>query len=37
MICECGKKLHSETLLTKLGNVIDYQECEDCGVIGTDI
>ena len=36
MICECGKELTIGSFLTKLGNEIEYMECEDCGVVGVD-
>jgi len=33
MICDCGKKLRIGSFLTELGNEIEYEECEDCGVV----
>ncbi len=33
MRCNCGKQMDIGTFLTKLGNEIEYEECEDCGVI----
>jgi len=33
MKCDCGKELHIGALLTKLGNEIEYCECEDCGLV----
>lgn len=40
MKCECGKDLGMGALLTKLGNEIEYMECQDCGLVevcGLDI
>ena len=40
MKCDCGKQLKIGTLLTELGNDIEYMECEDCGlveVMGMDV
>lgn len=31
--CECGKDLVIGSFLTKKGNEIEYEECEDCGVV----
>lgn len=33
MLCDCGKQLIIGVLLTKLGNDIEYTECESCGVV----
>ena len=33
MICDCKKELIIGAVLTKLGNEIEYCECEDCGLV----
>ena len=33
MLCDCGKELKSGAVLTEGGNMIDYAECEDCGIV----
>ena len=30
--CDCGKQMIIGSFNTKLGNEIEYEECEDCGV-----
>lgn len=36
MICECNKKIIIGRFITKLGNEIEYEECEDCGLIAVN-
>lgn len=31
--CECGKDMIIGSCLTKSGNEIEYEECEDCGLM----
>jgi len=33
MLCNCNKQLTIGSMLTKLGNEIEYMECEDCGLV----
>lgn len=33
--CICNKNLYIGSFITKYENLIEYEECEDCGIVDT--